>query len=44
MSNKLDYIKAVLYNFLKIFGLYTAACAYESAKLVYFISGGDVDG
>ena len=44
MSNQLDFVKAVLYNFLNMFSLYTAAFVFESAKLVFLITGGGAGG
>lgn len=44
MSKQLEYIQAVLYNFLNIFSLYTAAFIWEGKNLVYLITGGDICG
>ena len=44
MFNQLDYIMAVLYNFLDMFSLYTAAFIFESVKLICLITGGGAGG
>lgn len=44
MFKLLYKIAAVTYNFLDMFGLYTAVFAFTSAGIASLISGGDNDG